>query len=251
MLSPLKFKWHRYKQKRPPGKGWLNRSHKLLVWSCRIFLLLVVIDSFYLITLWPDWEAFNKGKVRKSNFIKNYQAQSQTQKNLPPLKWNPVRLHNIPHRLRHAVIVAEDARFYSHNGIDVFAFQEAMQHNLEKMQLRYGGSTVSQQTVKNMFFNSAKNPLRKWHELIFTLGMEFNSSKNRILETYLNVAEFGKGIYGVEAATRSYWNIPVYKITTQQAIELAATLPSPVKHNPDTRTPAFMRRVNKISAYMY
>ena len=153
--------------------------------------------------------------------------------------------------MRHAVIVAEDARFYSHNGFDVFAFQEAMQSNLEKGRFKYGGSTISQQTVKNMFFNSSRNPLRKWHELIFTIGMEFNVSKDRIIETYLNVAEFGKGIYGVEAAARSYWNIPVNRLTTQQAIELAATLPSPVKHNPHTRTRTFLRRIKKISAYMY
>ena len=250
MLSTLKYKWRRFKRKNQPSP-WFSRSRKVLLWSFRALLLFLVIDTFYLFHIWPDWQSFNKGTIKKSNFIKNYQVQYRQQNNLPPLYWRPVTLNNIPHRLRHAVIVAEDARFYSHNGFDVFAFQEAMQSNLEKGRFKYGGSTISQQTVKNMFFNSSRNPLRKWHELIFTIGMEFNDSKDRIIETYLNVAEFGKGIYGVEAAARSYWNIPVNRLTTQQAIELAATLPSPVKHNPHTRTRTFLRRIKKISAYMY
>ena len=247
MLSTLKYKWRRSRRKQTK-QGLFNRSRTLLLWSFRLLLLMLVIDAFYLVHIWPDWTSFKNGSVKKSNFIKNYQVR---QHKLAPLKWQPVRLGNIPHRLRHAVIVAEDARFYSHNGFDIFAFQEAMQSNLEKGRFKYGGSTISQQTVKNMFFSASRNPLRKWHELIFTIGMELNVSKERIMETYLNVAEFGKGIYGVEAAARAYWNIPVTNINVQQAIELAATLPSPVKHNPATRTRAFMRRVKKIHAYMY
>lgn len=248
MLSNIKYKWRHYRRENKRQKNWFGRSRKLLLWSFRILLIMLIVDAFYLVHIWPDWTNFKKGTIQKSNFIKNYQSQHS---NLPSLKWNPVRLRDIPHRLRHAVIVAEDARFYSHNGFDIFAFQEAMQHNLEKKRFKYGGSTISQQTVKNMFFSASRNPLRKWHELAFTIGMEFNVSKDRIMETYLNVAEFGKGIYGVEAASRAYWNIPVSRISVQQAIELAATLPSPVKHNPATRTHTFIRRVKKIRAYIY
>ena len=247
MLSTMKYKWRRSRRKDQHHKGQFIRSRTFLLWFFRLLLILLVIDAFYLIHIWPDWTTFRKGTVQKSNFIKNYQRQ---QHRLPPLRWQPVRLNTIPHRLRHAVIVAEDARFYSHNGFDIFAFQEAMQSNLEKGRFKYGGSTISQQTVKNMFFSASRNPLRKWHELIFTIGMELNVSKDRIMETYLNIAEFGKGIYGVEAAAHAYWNIPVNNISVQQAIELAATLPSPVKHNPATRTQTFMRRVKKITAYV-
>ena len=85
--------------------------------------------------------------------------------------------------------------------------------------------------------------------MLLTLGMERNISKKRILELYLNVAEFGRGIYGVDAASRYYWGIPAANLTVRQAIELAATLPSPSKHNPKKRTKAFNRRVNKISKW--
>ena len=148
-----------------------------------------------------------------------------------------------------ALIVAEDSRFYTHAGVDLEAFQAAMEENISKKQFIYGGSTISQQTVKNMFLSASRNPLRKWHELVITLGMERNLSKKRILEIYLNVAEFGRGVYGVEAASLHYWGVPSSELSARQAIELAATLPSPIKHNPATRTRAFENRVRRISRY--
>ena len=148
-----------------------------------------------------------------------------------------------------AIIVAEDARFYSHSGIDMEALQAAMEYNLSEKQFIYGGSTISQQTVKNIFLSPSRNPLRKWHELLLTLGMERNLTKKRILELYLNVAEFGRGIYGVEAAARYYWGISAASLSSRQAIQLAATLPSPVSNNPKTRTKSFNKRVKKISRY--
>ena len=129
------------------------------------------------------------------------------------------------------------------------ALQSAMEYNLSEKRFVYGGSTISQQTVKNIFLSSSKNPLRKWHELVLTIGMERNLTKKRILELYLNVAEFGRGIYGVDAAARHYWGIPASKLSARQAIQLAATLPAPVNHNPVTKTDFFNKRVEKISRY--
>jgi len=148
-----------------------------------------------------------------------------------------------------AVIVAEDARFYSHNGVDVDALKAAMERNLSEKKFLLGGSTISQQTVKNLFLDVSRNPLRKWHELVLTLGMERALSKKRILEIYLNVAEFGLGIYGADAAARFYWGIPAARMSNQQCIELAATLPSPVRNNPGTRTRSFNNRVGRIRRY--
>jgi monofunctional biosynthetic peptidoglycan transglycosylase len=148
-----------------------------------------------------------------------------------------------------AIIVAEDSRFYSHSGIDLEALKAAMEYNLSEKRFVYGGSTISQQTVKNIFLSPSRNPLRKWHELMLTIGMERNLSKKRILELYLNVAEFGRGIYGVEAAARFYWGIPASNLSAKQAIQLAATLPSPVNHNPGSRTSVFNNRVARISQY--
>ncbi len=218
-------------------------------WAIRGSLLLLALDIFYLTTIWPDWQKFSHGPVAKSAFIKHYQQQSANRQQ-PRLHWKPVPRNRISPHVQKAVIVAEDARFYQHSGFDVIALKDAMDYNIEKRQMKYGASTISQQVVKNMFFSASRDPLRKWHELIFTISMEFFVPKKRILSTYLNIAEFGKGIYGVEAAARHYWNTTAKQLTHRQAIELAATLPSPVKHNPKTRTPYFIKRAKKISRHM-
>ena len=223
---------------------------RLLVWTVRIVPIIIAIDVFYIMSIWPDWEAFGRGQFEKSNFIKTYEARRKNTTNLPSLLWKPVPFNWIPRHLHRAVIAAEDARFYYHNGFDLIAFKEAMDTNLELMEFRYGASTISQQTIKNMFFSGSRNPLRKWHELILTIGMEMNVDKDRILATYLNVAEFGEGIYGVEAAAQRYWGISVYMLSEHQSAELAASLPSPRKHNPATRTKRFLNRVNKIDRWI-
>jgi monofunctional biosynthetic peptidoglycan transglycosylase len=213
-------------------------------------LILLAADLFYLSLQWPDWDDIGRGRVPKSAFIQQYEARLASGEPLPALHWQPIGRQHIPRHLKRAVIVAEDARFYQHNGFDLEAFQSAMSHNLEIQQFKYGASTISQQTIKNLYLSASRTPLRKWHELLMTIAMEFNLSKERILELYLNIAEFGQGIYGVEAAAQHYWGLPVASIQPWQAAQLAACLPSPVKHNPDTATKHFFRRARKIYAYM-
>jgi monofunctional biosynthetic peptidoglycan transglycosylase len=162
------------------------------------------------------------------------------------LRWQPVALSRVPAPLVRAVILAEDARFYAHDGFDLIAFKEAMSYNLTEGRMALGASTISQQTVKNLFLSQARTPLRKWHELVLTWGMEHRVSKRRILELYLNVAEFGAGVYGVQAASRAYFQTPVDEISLAQAAGLAATLPSPTRNNPATRTSYFERRAERI-----
>jgi monofunctional biosynthetic peptidoglycan transglycosylase len=194
---------------------------RVLRWSWRLLPILIMMDIGYLIGIWPDWELYSEGPIQRSSFIRGYEFQRHRHPDWPKLRWSPVSIDAIPQSMVRAVIVGEDARFYEHEG----------------------------QTVKNVFLSPSRNPLRKWHELLLTLGMERNLSKKRILEHYLNVAEFGRGIYGVDAAARHYWNVSVSRLTNRQAIELAATLPSPVRNNPRTRTTSFHNRVNKIRRY--
>ena len=222
---------------------------RLWRWGWRLLLLLLLIDAGYLIGIWPDWERYKYGPAPGSNFISAYETGQRENSDWPRLRWNPVPLEAIPRGMIRAVVVAEDSRFYEHDGVDLEALKEAMEYNLSEQRMVYGASTISQQTVKNLFLSPARNPLRKWHELVLTLGMERNLTKKRILELYLNVAEFGRGVYGVDAAARHYWGIPAYRLSNRQAIELAATLPSPVKNNPATRSTAFQRRVRKIRRY--
>jgi len=220
----------------------------LFGWAWKVLLLVILIDVGYLIGIWPDWEQYAEGSVPQSNFIRLYSAQRSSH-NWPALRWQPIAFDSIPESMTRAVVVAEDARFFSHNGVDVDAFKEVMKYNLSKKRFIFGGSTISQQTVKNMFLSASRNPLRKWHELVITMSMERNLTKKRILELYLNNAEFGRGVYGVNAAAQHYWRKPASGLTEKQTMELAATLPSPVKHNPKTRTRTFLNRVKKINRY--
>ncbi len=236
----------RYRSASSHPLGYLARIAWLLRWGMRLLLLLVIADLFYLAATWPDWRALAKGPVPKSNFIMEYEKHHLDRKNSQAARWQPVTLDAIPKHVVRAVILAEDSRFYQHSGFDLIAFKEAMNYNWAEGKFKLGASTISQQTVKNLFLNSARNPLRKWHELILTWGMEQNIKKRRILEIYLNVAEFGPGIYGAQAAALAYWGVPVSQITVSQAAELAATLPSPAKHNPATRTQYFEKRARKI-----
>lgn len=248
MLGIFKRFFRRRKIKQQTGKA--SRLRRVITWTIRIVPIIIAIDLFYIMSIWPDWEEFGTGRIQKSNFIKAYEDRRKTTSNLPSLLWRPIPFNWMPRHLRRAVIAAEDARFYYHNGFDLIAFKEAMDTNLELMEFKYGASTISQQTIKNMYFTGSRNPLRKWHELIFTIGMELYVDKDRILTTYLNVAEFGEGIYGVEAAAQRYWKISAHTLTELQSAELAATLPSPRKHNPATRTKRFLKRTQKIYRWM-
>lgn len=230
------------KSKRPSLKTSLR-------WLWKIVLLVIVMDAGYLIGIWPNWKLYAEGPVLQSNFIRSYISKHYQHRDWPSLRWQPISINNIPKHMIRALIVAEDARFYSHSGIDTDALKEAMEYNLSKNSFIYGGSTISQQTIKNIFLSPSRNPLRKWHEFVLTIGMERNLSKKRILTLYLNIVEFGRGIYGVDAAAQYYWGIPALELSVQQVVELAATLPAPTKHNPNTRTKFFLKRVKKIGRY--
>jgi monofunctional biosynthetic peptidoglycan transglycosylase len=231
-----------------------KRDKKVLMrrlrWVFRVALLIFVVDLFYLTTIWPDWHSIAVHRAPKSQFILAYEKRRIQDPSLPRLRWYPVAYRDISPYLRHMVVLSEDGRFYSHRGFDLQALFEAFQYNLDQGRVVYGASTISQQTVKNLFLSPSRDPLRKWHELVLTIGMEFNLKKWKILELYLNVAEFGTGIYGAEAAARAYWGIHASELSEQQAIELAATLPSPKLHNPQTRTKRFLGRVERIQGYL-
>ncbi|HEX7045448.1 MAG TPA: monofunctional biosynthetic peptidoglycan transglycosylase [Burkholderiales bacterium] len=231
--------------------GVLARLAWLLRWGLRLALIALIADLFYLMLTWPDWSALAAGPVPKSSFMLRYERARAEDRRLPPLRWRPVPLAQIAKPMIRAAILAEDARFYEHSGFDLIAFKEAMSYNLEERRLALGASTISQQTVKNLFLSPARNPVRKWHELVLTWGMESNLRKRRILELYLNIAEFGTGIYGVQAAAEAYYGVSAADLTATQAAELAATLPSPTRHNPATRTEFFTRRTQKILHRLY
>jgi monofunctional biosynthetic peptidoglycan transglycosylase len=219
-------------------------------WSWRLMIMVVLIDSGYMFAIWPDWKWYTHGEVPRSQFILKYEREQAQNPNLPRLRWKPVNIDDVPLTMLKAVLAAEDSRFFKHAGLDAEAFKSAMEYNWKRKRFVYGASTLSQQTVKNMFLSPSRNPMRKWHEVLLTYGMESHLSKMRILEIYLNVAEFGRGVYGIEAAAQKYFHRSASRLTRNQCIELAATLPAPVKHNPRTRTKFFLKHRLKIKRNM-
>lgn len=132
-----------------------------------------------------------------------------------------------------AVLIGEDDKFWQHEGFDYEAMQKAMEKDIKAKQFKLGGSTISQQLAKNLYLSPSKNPVRKIREAILTWRMERAISKKRILELYLNVAEWGdKGIFGIEAASRHYYGKPASALGPEEAARLAAVLPNPRKYHP-------------------
>ena len=215
----------------------------------RIALLLLVIDLIYMAVIWPDWKPVANGPVPKSSFIQLYEDK-RAERNWPRLSWQPVAFNTIPRHMVRAVIVAEDSRFYEHSGFDLIAIKEALNFNWSQGGVLIGASTISQQTTKNLFLSPSRDPLRKWHEVLLTWGLERNVRKSRILEIYLNTAEFGRGVYGVQAAARTYYGVDAADLSLEQAAELAATLPSPVKNNPASRGERFEKRTQRILEWL-
>jgi monofunctional biosynthetic peptidoglycan transglycosylase len=143
-----------------------------------------------------------------------------------------VPLAEISLNLQHAVIAAEDARFYQHHGFDWHEMQIAVDEDLEGERTR-GASTLTQQLVKNLFFGTARSIIRKGAEASLVPVAEAVLGKQRILELYLNVVEWGPGIYGAEDASRIYYRTPARNIGREEAARLAAVLPGPLKRRPD------------------
>ncbi|MBI4125458.1 MAG: monofunctional biosynthetic peptidoglycan transglycosylase, partial [Deltaproteobacteria bacterium] len=144
---------------------------------------------------------------------------------LPLQIWVPY--HQISPYLKEAVVLAEDARFFQHGGFDLRAIWEAVKRNWKEKEWKWGGSTITQQLAKNLYLNPSKNPMRKIREILIAWRLERHLSKQRILELYLNVVEWGKGIYGIEAAALHYFGVAASQLSPAQAAKLAAILPSP------------------------
>ena len=144
-----------------------------------------------------------------------------------------VPLRRISPNLQHAVVAAEDGRFYRHHGIDWQEVQTVVDEDLNRGRLGRGGSTITQQLVKNLFLSTNRSLLWKALEFTLTPAAELALPKRRILELYLNVIEWGPGIYGAEAAANSWYLVPAARLDRDQAARLAALLPSPLRRRPN------------------
>ena len=158
-------------------------------------------------------------------------------------------LNDISPHLVNAAIAAEDARFCSHHGFDMEAIEKALDHNAEGGRIR-GGSTISQQTAKNVFLWPSRDWIRKGLEAGYTVMIETVWSKRRIMEVYLNVVEWAPGVYGAQAASRHWFGKDADELTAREASRLAAILPSPRRYKAASPGPYVRRRAGRIQAAM-
>ncbi len=210
--------------------------------------LLVIVSLFLAVQLWVFaslvwWQHF---PVHNSMFMRAYNWSSEGK----PLDQRWVDDANISINIKRALIAGEDAKFIYHNGFDWDGIRLALQKNDKKGRVVAGGSTISQQLAKNLFLTNQRSYVRKGEEAIITWMMERMWSKQRILEVYLNVIEFGRGIYGVEAASQYYYGKSASQITASEAAKLAGLVPNPVYYQVNPRDRKMLRRVAVIKRYM-
>lgn len=214
-----------------------------------VFLCLFIIPlsvGAYLLSYWPEVERLAKTNPKTTALIEGRRTAKGKQEPLVSLaaRWRSLR--QISPHLQRAVVVAEDARFYQHQGFDWEAIVEAAERDWAARSFEYGGSTISQQLVKNLYLSSEKSPIRKIKEALITSVMEAKLKKRRILEVYLNVVEWGGGIYGAEAAADHYFSKPAAELAPQEAAFLAAILPAPRYYQNRRSTPYLRKRIDSI-----
>lgn len=226
----------------PPRRG---RLRLLLLAG---FALLAVWLVWEAVT-WPDVAALARSHPKTTAFIEAYRGWGLFG-DKREAEWKWVSYSRISSNLKRAVLVSEDIRFFSHGGFDDAEIKAALQDAWEDKELPRGASTLTQQVAKNLWLSRSYNPLRKVKEAILTRQLEAHLSKRRILEVYLNVAEFGRGIYGAEAAARHYFHKSAASLSERQAAELAASLPRPRSWHPGANSRAYQRKVRSIQRRM-
>ena len=201
----------------------------------KIVLFVLLIPLVILVGLYvaaPNGSEFIRNNPQTTSLIRQRTAEYQkTGKNVT-VQWQWVPISRISPNIIHAVILAEDARFYKHVGFDLDAIRFALEKNMKRKKNAVGASTITQQLVKNLYLSTQKSVPRKVQEVIIAFKMERYLSKRRILEIYLNVIEFGRGIYGVETAAQHYFNKSAAELNIDEASRLIAILPSPRHHSP-------------------
>src|SRR6266540_181585 len=188
---------------------------------------------------------------RVKNLIEQRAESAKDRGREPKITLSWVPYHNISPHLGRAVLAGEDLRFSRHAGIDWQGISLALKKNWQEKRFSRGGSSITQQLAKNLFLSPSRNPVRKLHEMLIAWEMERILGKRRILEIYLNVIEWGDGIYGAEAAARHYFGVSAASLNEEQAIFLSAIIPAPLNgYNPNDRSYYLRHRVNVIRSFM-
>ncbi|CAN7565309.1 monofunctional biosynthetic peptidoglycan transglycosylase [Pseudoduganella sp. LjRoot289] len=186
-------------------------------------LLFIAVQLYFLLQIWW-WVGHNPATT---SFMRAQQAALREVNPTANIQQQWVPYARISSNLKRAIIASEDSNFSEHEGVDWVALQLAYEKNNRRKKLVSGGSTITQQLAKNLFLSGSRSYLRKGQELIITYMLEALMDKERIFEIYLNVVEFGKGIFGAEAAAKHYYGISAARLGAAQAAKLAVMLPNP------------------------
>lgn len=219
-------------------------------WAARallLFLAVVVIYQFWLFGHVVWWVRFNPST---SAFMETRLGVLQDKNPQAELRHKWVPYGRISIHLKRALIAAEDARFLDHDGFDWAAIQKAYEKNVRRGRVVAGGSTISQQLAKNLFLSDRRTPWRKAQEAAITIMIETVMSKRRIFEIYLNIIEWGDGVFGAEAAARHYFGTSAANLDAEQAARLAAMVPKPRYYDRVRYTPLLERRTAIILDHM-
>ena len=216
---------------------------KLLFWLIVMPLVLVLALQLYFFVQIYWWVEHNPGST---SFMR--QQLSELKKTNPDaqLKFEWVDYERISGNLKRAIIASEDANFSGHEGIDWDALQKAYEKNNKRGKVVAGGSTITQQLAKNLFLSGERSYLRKGQEVVIAYMIEYWMDKERIFEIYLNVVEWGNGVFGAQAAARHYYGVPAANLSASQAARLAVMLPSPRFYDQHRQSTYLTRRTGLI-----
>jgi len=196
-----------------------------------VFLLFIADIGRYII--YPDITILTKTNPIPTAFmeyrIKQWQDEGKTKE--IEQKWVPLK--SISPFVLKAVLISEDDGFWNNNGFETVEIEQALEKNIKKGKFVAGGSTITQQLAKNLYLNPSKNPIRKLKEAILAYRINKTLSKKRIIEIYLNCAEWGDGIFGIEAAARHYYGKSAKNLSAMEAAKLASILPNPIIYHPN------------------
>lgn len=190
----------------------------------------------------PDVRPLRARNPAATAFMELRAKEAAARGQTPRWRQRWVSYEQISPNLRRAVLAAEDSAFWQHDGVDLEQLKESIEINIERGRLVRGASTITQQLAKNLYLSPSRYPLRKLRELFIARDLEVELSKRRILEIYLNVVEWGDGIFGAEAAAQAYFNKPASALDAEEAALMAGALINPRVHNPAKPTRRLKRR---------
>src|SRR5215216_2237865 len=241
MVEAVEARTKVYKAARPKWRRWVKYILLGLLIAAAIYHGIILVNVFRLKNTNPQVTSLMEQRTKQAAREGRQAQKVQTWVGFDQISPNLVR----------AVLAGEDSRFFDHAGFDWEEIQKALEEDWNSGEFKRGASTITQQLAKNLFLSTSKNPLRKLHEALITKEIEWILGKRRILELYLNVIEWGDGIYGAEAAARNYFNTSAAALNAEQAAFLSAIIPNPNgAFNPAKHAGRVQRRRNLIVRLM-